>query len=942
MRAHEEKLKRERDAKEMYASVVRNCEKSGTPVPPYEFLELIGKGAFGRVYKCKSQSGNLVAIKITNIDEEDFRADYDRMDETIRDFKKEVSILQQLKDSKTKNVNVIHDAFDLHSQLWIVADYCTGGSVRTLMRPFQREHMGLEEKYIIPIARELLIAIKGMHDIGIIHRDIKCANVYITEDGDIQLGDFGIVGVLEDNISSKRKTIVGTPHWMPKEIVDVMTGVETEEKPYGTEIDIWSYGCTLYEMASGAPPNHDVAFNEDLSRKLERAPRLRGDKYSSDLKDLVSYCLNQDPHARPTAEMILRHPYIANSSKRYPTSNLIKLVEDFKVWEWGGGSRSSLWIANPTDLQYAGIDADDDSEDDTLSSDGWNFSTSESFDEKVGKRWSTMHGVPPTLNLDPAASGLPPIKTQNLNVKERIQREHAEMSASRGEKSLERIFNSANPDPYSLHTPLPTTPLIQTPIEQTAPAQSSLPLREYTNDAPMRESIIDLGDADFSAAMASSGMTTGDSDFYDFTNEVTLKGPSRDTDDDDDENYPYGQFDDKRATMDWSFPSSEPAKPMASQEPDKRDTMGWTFATAGTATHDFAAEPIISLEVPPPSFDGPLPPGFRPTLDRTVTEPIGQFRGTGSAIPQAGPASASNVDDYRGSMIDLDLAFTSDALDFAAEIGRPSTATSSASAMTDETSGNPFDLEEDPLQNEIDRSRYSYHKQWRSEGGQLERRSHNANQAQLHTRGSSLTSNESFSGHRSSQAYQDLGPSDSLGIGLENGFSDDKRMTEAWPGFGALDNGTRFSRLKASPRIANFEFPYSGSSQANSKPSRSRDAGLEVLPGTNISLPKILPPNPSALTENDDQNLLEEELGRQMETLAESLNAMAKVLALHGNIDDGAYENDHRLSDLDAGFESTKENTEDSEESGPDFNTARHVKPRKMDLRSPALPQTTK
>jgi serine/threonine protein kinase len=342
MRAQEEAAKRKRDADEMYQSVVRNCQRAGTAVPPYEFLELIGKGAFGRVYKAKTQSGELVAIKITNIDEEDFRASPDRMDETIQDFRKEVSILRQLKDSKTKNVNVIHDAFDLHSQLWIVADYCTGGSVRTLMRAYHQEKLGLEEKYIIPIARELIVALKGMHDIGIIHRDVKCANVYVTEDGEIQLGDFGIVGVLDDGISSKRKTIVGTPHWMPKEIVDAMTGVTTEEKPYGTEIDIWSYGCTVYEMAAGHPPYHDVGLGANLARKLERAPRLEGDKFSRELKDLVAFCLNPDQEARPTAEAILQHPFIANTSKRYPTSNLVKLIENFKVWEYGGGSRSSL------------------------------------------------------------------------------------------------------------------------------------------------------------------------------------------------------------------------------------------------------------------------------------------------------------------------------------------------------------------------------------------------------------------------------------------------------------------------------------------------------------------------------------------------------------------------------------------------------------------------
>ncbi|KAI7131247.1 hypothetical protein KC317_g17168, partial [Hortaea werneckii] len=83
------------DAKDMYQTVARNAERSNSAVPPYDFIELIGKGGYGRVYKCKERStGKLMAVKIINIDDADFQEHYLDKDNTINSFRKEVGILQ--------------------------------------------------------------------------------------------------------------------------------------------------------------------------------------------------------------------------------------------------------------------------------------------------------------------------------------------------------------------------------------------------------------------------------------------------------------------------------------------------------------------------------------------------------------------------------------------------------------------------------------------------------------------------------------------------------------------------------------------------------------------------------------------------------------------------------------------------------------------------------
>ncbi|EME43796.1 hypothetical protein DOTSEDRAFT_71586 [Dothistroma septosporum NZE10] len=924
----QDKARRVKDAKDMYEAIVRNAERSNNAVPPYEFLELIGKGAFGRVYKCRDKrNGSLVAIKINNVDDADWAEQYsiqDGRDTTIKDFKNEVSVLKQLKDNNARNVNVIHDAFDLHSQLWIIADYCTGGSVRTLMRPFEKngKPTGLPEQYIIPIARELAIALKGMHDLHIIHRDIKCANVYITEEGEIQLGDFGIVGDLQDS-NAKRKTVVGTPHWMPQEMLVNLNSTISEG--YGTEVDIWSYGITIHEMATGGPPNSNVLM-ENLGEKIKQsgAPRLESDDFSPDLRDLVAFCLNPDPKARPTAEDVLKHPAIFNTNKKYPTSGLIRLVERFKIWEHGGGSRASLWMAGPTDPKFQLEAHNDDapvvSEVDDM--DGWNFSTSEDFD----RRFSQIPILTESLGLPQTdgstVSGLTPLNTANLSVAELIKREHSEMSATRGEKSLAPIFDINATSGYLIAPPVedPSPPL---------PPPSDLPLRNFTSNGPTRESMIEI---DLDAADHGGTATSTFALHMDAINEDTMRPNVRHHDDDEDDNYmyQYGQAGDlkKRDTMAWTFSSAEPApllQPVVSQA--KRGTMDWSFSTAEPVQLD---EDDSSMGPPPFPVGDELSPGFRPGLKHSATEPIGNFGGDFSYSMSS--LAPSPLRDSVASMIDLDmgLADPPSRLHDPADIVRPSTASSAAgSTMTDMTSGNPFDLEEDPLQNEIDRNRFSYHKQWTSEGGPIKRHSHKT--MQMHSRGTSLSSTETDPEHFLSASTADgRRPSLPFPADLELSSYDSNH----WPDFAS------FNGYDASPQymssmsdLCHLEDP-----MLPNDPLYTNEAPLSAIePGNILAQPEVEFPaiealHPDALVEDADPQMLADQLDRTLRDLDGAISGAWRALRQYANID-GNDDDEELLSDNDGGFESMKEEDE-GEVEGRDLTVRR--KPRKSEPRSPA------
>ena len=112
-----------------------------------------------------------VAVKIIDTESMDKAAKGEA--EGIKDTLKEIEILRRLQKSNTVNVNTLIDAFEVLSSLWIVSEYCPGGSLSTLRRGKNQ----LEEKFIRPIARELALALKSVHAAGIVHRDVKCKNL---------------------------------------------------------------------------------------------------------------------------------------------------------------------------------------------------------------------------------------------------------------------------------------------------------------------------------------------------------------------------------------------------------------------------------------------------------------------------------------------------------------------------------------------------------------------------------------------------------------------------------------------------------------------------------------------------------------------------------------------------------------------------------------------
>ncbi|KAL2349145.1 hypothetical protein Fmac_003145 [Flemingia macrophylla] len=258
------------------------------PTTKYELLNELGKGSYGAVYKARDlRTSEMVAIKVISLSEGE---------EGYEEIRGEIEMLQQC-----NHPNVVRylGSYQGEEYLWIVMEYCGGGSVADLMSVTDE---ALDEGQIAYICREALKGLDYLHSIFKVHRDIKGGNILLTEQGDVKLGDFGVAAQLTRTMS-KRNTFIGTPHWMAPEVI--------QESRYDGKVDVWALGVSAIEMAEGVPPRSDVHPMRVLFMiSIEPAPMLEDkEKWSLYFHDFVAKCLTKEPRLRPTTSEMLKHKF---------------------------------------------------------------------------------------------------------------------------------------------------------------------------------------------------------------------------------------------------------------------------------------------------------------------------------------------------------------------------------------------------------------------------------------------------------------------------------------------------------------------------------------------------------------------------------------------------------------------------------------------------------
>ncbi|KAK4986455.1 Protein kinase of the Mitotic Exit Network [Elasticomyces elasticus] len=256
----------------------------------YQLGDCLGKGAFGSVYRALNWgTGETVAVKQVRL------ADLPKSE--LRVIMLEIDLLKNLNHP---NIVKYHGFVKSAESLYIILEYCENGSLHSICKNFGKFPENLVALYMSQVLHGLLY----LHEQGVIHRDIKGANILTTKEGLVKLADFGVA---TKTTGLHESSVVGTPYWMAPEVIE-LSGATTAS-------DIWSLGCTVIELLDGKPPYHKLQPMPALFRIVNDDHPPLPEGASPAVRDFLMQCFQKDPNLRVSARKLLKHPWIISAKR---------------------------------------------------------------------------------------------------------------------------------------------------------------------------------------------------------------------------------------------------------------------------------------------------------------------------------------------------------------------------------------------------------------------------------------------------------------------------------------------------------------------------------------------------------------------------------------------------------------------------------------------------
>eukprot|EP01062_Namystynia_karyoxenos_P056774 TRINITY_DN476_c0_g2_i1.p1 TRINITY_DN476_c0_g2~~TRINITY_DN476_c0_g2_i1.p1 ORF type:complete len:453 (+),score=144.98 TRINITY_DN476_c0_g2_i1:88-1446(+) len=261
----------------------------------------VGAGSYGEAWLVETSdgTGTQLVAKVMNIPK--------MSDRDLHYAYSEIKCLTRL-----HHPNIIEyvEDFEEGENLYIVMEFANCGDLDRQIRSRSRDMKYFQEHEALFMFLQLTMALDHIHGKKMLHRDLKAANIFLTSNGMVKLGDFGFSHDYEETVSNAvAKTFCGTPYYLAPEL--------WKNKKYGKKADVWSLGVVLYEMVTLTRPFRADSMKGLMKVVLEQDPEPLSDQWSKGMRTLVEATLTKEAQLRPTTRDLYAMQYMQDGLEMY-------------------------------------------------------------------------------------------------------------------------------------------------------------------------------------------------------------------------------------------------------------------------------------------------------------------------------------------------------------------------------------------------------------------------------------------------------------------------------------------------------------------------------------------------------------------------------------------------------------------------------------------------